>query len=205
MNAVTTDTIVRDVRAAIEPHPAVREVRLIGSRARGDAGPLSDWDFEVVTGDFDSAARDIESATAELTPLAAQWDRLSPHMCYMLILPGAVKVDLLFLDRPHELEPPWDVKAATLPGIDAHVWDWALWLASKESAGKCDLVADELRKLSEHILSPMGVEAVPANLKAAIELYIEARDRLEAQFHVRVQRELSEQVLRRLREHGYEL
>lgn len=203
--AVATDTIVRDVRAALEPHPAVREVRLIGSRARGDAGPLSDWDFEVVTDDFESLAHDIEPATAGLTPLAGQWDRLSPHMCYMLTLPGPVKIDFLFLDQPHEDEPPWEASATTLAGVDAHFWDWTVWLASKDVTGKRELVAHELRKLSEHILTPMGIEVVPASVAAAIGLYTEARARLEEKFGVRVARELGTAVCGLLRKHGDEV
>jgi hypothetical protein len=31
--------------------------------------------------------------------VVAQWDRLSRNWCYMLILDGAVKIDLIF-DRP---------------------------------------------------------------------------------------------------------
>jgi hypothetical protein len=201
--AVATDAIVRDVRGALEPHPAVREVHLIGSRARGDAGPFSDWDFEVVTSDFVSLAGDIESLAAGMEPLACQWDRLSPHMCYMMILPGAVKIDFLFLDQPHVDEPPWEVSAETLAGIDAHFWDWTIWLASKNSAGKRELVAAELRKMWEHILAPMGVGAVPATVTAAIELYANARDQLEAEFGTRVKRELSQAICGLLRKNGY--
>lgn len=199
------DTIVHDVRAALEAHPAVRKVRLIGSRARGDAGPLSDWDFEVVTDGFDSLARDIESLTAGLQPLAGQWDRLSPHMCYMLIVPGPVKIDFLFLDQPHEDERPWEPSAETLAGIDAHFWDWTVWLASKDAAGKHELLAEELRRMWEHILAPMGVDAAPASVAAAIERYTEARERLEAEFGTRVERELGEAIFGLLRKNGYDV
>lgn len=201
--AVAIANIVRNMKKALEPLSGVREVTLIGSRARGDAGPLSDWDFAVITDDFESIAAKIDRATAHLEPLAGQWDRLSPHMCYMLILPGGVKVDFLFLDQPHELKPPWEASAETLPGIDAHFWDWAIWLAAKETGGKRELVAEELRKLYEHLLSPMGVTVVPANVTAAVELYIEARERLEEEFGVRVQRDLERHVRSLLQENGY--
>lgn len=205
MTAVTINTIVPDVRAALEPHPAVREVRLIGSQARGDAGPLSDWDFEVVTNNFDSLAEDIEAVTAELSPLVGQWDRLSPHMCYMLIVPGPVKIDFLFLDQPHEMEPPWVANADMLTAIDGHFWDWTIWLASKDAAGRRELVSEEFRKMSEHILAPMGIAVIPATLITAVELYTEARARLEKEFGVHVERELGNEVCRFLRKHGYDL
>lgn len=202
---VATDSIEQDVRAALEPHPAVREVRLIGSRARGDAGPFSDWDFEVATDDFGSLARDIESLTAGLQPLARQWDRLSPHMCYMLIVPGPVKIDFLFLDQPHEDEAPWEARAETLAGVDAHFWDWTIWLASKDAARQHELVAEELRKMLKYILGPMGVSEAPASVAAAIQAYTRTRDRLESEFGTRVNRELGEAVCGLLRKNGYDV
>ena len=53
--------------------------------------------------------------------------------------------------------PAWQVTAATLPGIDDHYWDWMLWPAAKQQAGKAGLVAAELAKLHEHVLAPLGV------------------------------------------------
>jgi predicted nucleotidyltransferase len=35
------------VIAAVSPNPAIREIRLVGSRAEGRAIALSDWDFLV--------------------------------------------------------------------------------------------------------------------------------------------------------------
>ncbi len=49
---------------------------------------------------------------------------------------------------------PWQVSAATLPGIDDHFWDWLLWLSAKQEAGQHGLVATELAKLHEHLLDP---------------------------------------------------
>jgi hypothetical protein len=89
-----------------------------------------------------------------LHPVVSRWDRLSRTWCYMLILPGPAKVDLLF-GRPHQPARPRPVNASTLAAIDDHFWDWALWLRSK-LAGRDYLVAAELRKLLEHLLGPMG-------------------------------------------------
>jgi hypothetical protein len=53
----------------------------------------------------------------------------------MMILAGPAKVDLIF-DRPHLIASPWLASAATLAAIDDHFWDWALWLGSKQLAGR---------------------------------------------------------------------
>lgn len=76
-----------------------------------------------------------------LTALARQWDRHSDTQCYMLIVAGSTKVDLIFEEQPHVQEPPWVIGADTLPGIDDHFWDWTLWLTSKVYSRKNDLVA----------------------------------------------------------------
>lgn len=203
--SVATETIVQDVREALGTLPSVREVRLIGSRASGTAGPLSDWDFEVITDDFEGVARSIEGSLATLKPIAGQWDRLSPHECYMIIVPGPAKIDFLFLDQPHELEPPWAVIAETLAGIDAHFWDWLVWIAAKDSAGKQDLVQAELRKMHEHVLAPMGIPSVPTDVSRAAEDYAASRDRYEREFGVSVPRELEIEIRGLLRRNGYEL
>ncbi|HEY8951528.1 MAG TPA: hypothetical protein VIP78_03080, partial [Candidatus Dormibacteraeota bacterium] len=65
--------------------------------------------------------------------------------------------------------PAWQVTAATLPGIDDHFWDWMLWLAAKQQAGKAGLVAAELAKLHEHLLAPLGVRAQSATPAQALE------------------------------------
>ena len=79
-------------------------------------------------------AEALPELVAPLEPLAQQWDRLSPHACYMLMLRGIGKVDLIF-DEPWESSPPWEVSAETLRGIDDHFWDWTIWLAAKEGLG----------------------------------------------------------------------
>jgi predicted nucleotidyltransferase len=189
------------VRAALLPHPAVRAVELAGSRAAGRATALSDWDFRVEVDDFRTVAADLPGLVAELRPLARQWDRLSPDHCYMLVLTGPAKVDLLLGGQPHQPEPPWTVGPDTLVGIDAHFWDWTLWLASKQHAGNHGLVGRELATMHHHLLGPMGVPRPPASIQAAVEAYRRARDRLEARFGVTVPRDLEREVLRVLPAH----
>jgi len=160
----------------------VRAVRLVGSRATGQARPDSDWDFSVATRDFDAVAAALPSLLAPLEPLAEQWDRLSDEQCWMLILRGPVKVDLIFPDEPHVHEPPWVPSAESLDAIDAHLWDWLLWLRGKERSGKDELVAAELEKLFVHLLRPLGAERVPSSIADAVELYRPARDAVAGRF-----------------------
>jgi hypothetical protein len=152
----------------------------VGSRATGQARADSDWDFRVEPHDFDALAAALPELLAPLDPLAEQWDRLSNEQCWMLILRGPVKVDLIFPDEPHAHEPPWVPSAENLGAIDAHLWDWLLWLRPKEASGKHELVADELEKLFIHLLRPLGVDRVPLSVADAVELYRPARDALAA-------------------------
>jgi hypothetical protein len=187
------------VRAALLQHPHVRDVELVGSRATGSSTPLSDWDFAVTTDRFDAVARELPSLVAGLEPLAQQWDRISDYPCYMLMLSGPVKVDLIFPEEPYESLPPWTVTVETLDGIDRHFWDWILWLASKREKGQDDLVRRELLKMSEHLLRPLGVDRVPGSIEAALETYRFARDRRERELGVEVSRGLEGEVLPALR------
>src|SRR5436190_3362575 len=77
-------------------HPAVSTVVLVGSRAKGRATERSDYDFVVETTDFARVAEALPLLVAALDPLAQQWDRLADTMCWMVMLPGPVKVDLIF-------------------------------------------------------------------------------------------------------------
>jgi hypothetical protein len=172
----------------------VSEIGLVGSRAEGRATEHSDWDFRVETTDFDAVAGALPDLLEALAPIAQQWDRLSTHACWMLMLPGPVKIDLIFADEPHELEPPWPPTADNLPAIDRHFWDWLLWLASKNTAGKHDLVSAELQKLFEHLLEPLGVEQRPSSLRDAVGAYRLARKQAEDRFELQVPRRLEAEV-----------
>jgi hypothetical protein len=191
--------LAASVRAALLSHPHVRDVELVGSRATGSSTPLSDWDFAVMTDGFDAVAPELPSIVAELDPLAQQWDRISEYPCYMLMLRGPVKVDLIFPGEPYESLPPWTVTAETIDGIDRHFWDWILWLASKREKGEEELVRRELVKMSEHLLRPLGADRVPGSIEATLESYRSARDKREREFGIEVSRRLEREVLPALR------
>jgi hypothetical protein len=188
-----------DIAASIEslllPHPAIRGVELVGSRADGSPTSLSDWDFVVVTDRFDDVARALPELVTPLDPLAQQWDRISDYPCYMLMLERPVKVDLIFPEEPYESLPPWTVSADTLGGIDQHFWDWILWLASKREKGQDQLVQSELVKMRDHLLRPMGVDRVPESIETAVERYRSARDARGREFGLRVTRRRERAVL----------
>ena len=190
---------MQDIAAVIEavllPHPGIRAVELVGSRAHDSATRLSDWDFVVVTDRFGEVARALPTLVAGLDPLAQQWDRISEYPCYMLLLSGPDKVDLIFPGEPYESLPPWTVTAETLDGIDQHVWDWILWLASKRERGEEELVQRELVKMRDHLLRPMGVDHVPRSIEAAVERYRSARDERERAFGIQVTRRREREVL----------
>jgi hypothetical protein len=186
--------LIERIVAAVEAHPAVREVRLIGSRAEGRATERSDWDFRVETNDFAAVADDLPRLCGAFDPLAQQWDRLSTEYCWMLMLHGPVKVDLIFVDEPHTDEPPWKPSPDNLAAMDAHFWDWMLWLRGKEEAGKEDLVAAELDKAFEHLLGPLGVRMAPSSIREALALYLNGRAQAERRFGRRVPRDLEAEV-----------
>jgi hypothetical protein len=188
------EDIAVSVSAVLLPHPGITAVELVGSRAGGSPTLLSDWDFVVVTEWFDEVARALPPLVAELEPLGQQWDRISAYPCYMLLLAGPVKVDLIFPDEPYESFPPWTVSAQTLDGIDQHFWDWILWLASKQEKREDELVRCELIKMRDHLLGPLGVDRVPGSIGAAVEGYRAARDERERDFGVEVSRRREREV-----------
>jgi hypothetical protein len=196
---LTDASLARRVIEAVEGHFAVRRVSLVGSRAAGTETAVSDWDFAVETDDFHAVGRDVGHLLVALQPLVQQWDRLSEQQCWMAILPGPVKVDLIF-NQPHDDEPPWCPVASNLAAIDAHFWDWALWLLAKRVKGQSELVTIELHKMFNHLLHPMGVEMPPASLDTAVASYLVARDRLERAWGVTVSRALEREVVRVLDE-----
>jgi Nucleotidyltransferase domain len=197
----TVDVLAR-VSQLLDSRPEVVGVALIGSRSRNEATPLSDWDLLIHTTDAPALARELPALVRPLEPLAAQWDRLADHDVYMLVLPGAVKVDLFPGQRPHALDPPWEPTPGNLAAIDAHFWDWVLWLGSKYLHGRRELVQKELHKLHDHLLGPLGVTTVPQTIDEAVLQYCRARDRLEREWGVAVGRELSDDVTLALRRHG---
>jgi hypothetical protein len=181
------------VHQALSHDPAIDAVRLVGSRARREPTPLSDWDFEIATTSFPSVAAALPSLVRPLRPIAQQWDRLSRRQTYMLVLAGPEKVDLLF-DKPHQPEDPWTVTPRTLPAIDDHFWDWTLWLLSKQAAGRVDVVGAELGKLFMHLLRPMGARKPPTDLATAVEAYVDLRATQERIHGLLVPRALEHQV-----------
>ncbi len=183
----------------LRKHPSVRRVELVGSRAAGTATPLSDWDFAVETSDLDTLARALPELVAPLEPLAQQWDPLGQHPTYMLMLRGPTKIDFIFSGEPMEERPPWQVSADTLAALDAHFWDWILWLAAKRARGRAELVSTELEKMHGFLLGPLGVEAVPATIEDAVDEYLAALDVAERRFGISLQRTLQHEVLRALR------
>lgn len=182
-----------DVIAVLTSDSRISTVELTGSRARGQETPLSDWDFAVTATSFEAVRDALPETVRPLHPVVSQWDRLSPIWCYMLILTGPAKIDLLF-GHPHQPAGPWPVNAATLAGIDDHFWDWLLWLRSK-LARQDDLVARELRKLHEHLLGPLGVAHEPASLSEAVAAYRSAREQWERRLRSRVSRDAENTVI----------
>jgi hypothetical protein len=158
---------------------------------------LSDWDFLIETDEFDAVVEALPKLVEPLRPIARQWDPLGKCPCYMLMLTGAIKVDLIF-DRGYEQASPWVVTAQTLPQIDAHFWDWLLWLGAKRAAGKHELLESELDKLSVHILTALGVEECPVSLEDAVGRYCLALSEAENRLGVRVSPRLATEVRARL-------
>ncbi|MFF5260255.1 nucleotidyltransferase domain-containing protein [Actinomadura viridis] len=187
--------IVEAIAEAVRAHPAVERVEPIGSRARGTATELSDWDFHVAIEDFAEVSADLPALVAPYRPLAAQWDPLGDRASYLLIFAGPVKVDLIFGDVPRSRNPPWRVGPDTLAAMDSHFWDWSLWLVSKRRHGMNDRVRGELLKMSHHLLRPLGIETLPLSLEEAADHYLRARARLEARYRTRISRSLEEEVL----------
>lgn len=189
--------------SVLEPHPTVTSVRLIGSRAEGTPTQLSDWDFQVDTVDFKALAHDLPALLRPLEPLGQQWDPLSPHANYMLMLRGPSKVDLIWFNERFVQRPPWTVTPETLSDIEHHFWDWVLWLRGKHLAGKHDLVNDHLPMLAAHLLAPMGSKATPSSLEAAIEEYEARRSEVESELGLRVDRSIEHEVRPALRRAGF--
>jgi hypothetical protein len=192
LRAVDFGTVVPEL---LREHPSARAAKLVGSRARGTQSALSDWDFAVETDDLDTLATALPKIFAALEPLAAQWDPLGKHPTYMLMLRGPTKIDLIFSSEPMRRRPPWQVRADTLAPLDAHFWDWILWLAAKRAAGRDELVRDQLAEMHGYLLAPLGVGAAPATIPQAVQEYLAASAEAEHRLGVAVQRALRDEVL----------
>jgi hypothetical protein len=188
--------VVSAAVAAVAGHAAVRGVEFAGSRSRGTHDELSDWDFAIDTADFPAVARDMPALVSSLDPVAEQWEPLGHFPVYQVMLQGPIKVEYLFLDHSQETSPPVVPSPDTLAAIDTHFWDWTWWLASKEHAGRGDLVAEHLAQMQGHLLAPLGVDEVPESIEAAIAAYVARRDALEEGYGVTVPRALEEEVRR---------
>lgn len=192
--------VVAQLRGALERNDAVASVVLGGSRARGTATALSDWDL-YLEGDTQEMMAEIPALVASLEPLAAFWEPLSENAGYMIVMHGPVKIDLFPIGGRREIQPPWVPSAETIGAIDAHFWDWTLWLGGKSLRDERQLVADELAKMQWFLLGPLGVTPAPASLHEAVISYRQARDRASEALGADIDPELGQQVSDALRRH----
>ncbi len=188
----------------LRKHPAVKSVKLIGSRARGEATRWSDWDFEIETDEIDTVDAALPELMAPLQPLYAFHDPLSHLYLYIMVLRGPVNVDLFF-KRDHEWDPPWQVNRENLYQVNGHFWNWIYWLAGKEARGLADLVQAELQKMFDFLLKPMGVSKVPESIGDAVRAFHIALREREKQFQVRLDRTLEEETIHGLQVMGYQV
>jgi hypothetical protein len=113
----------------------------------------------------------------------------------MLVLPGPVRVEMLFPHQPQEPEPPWVAAAENLAAIDRRFWEWVLWASGIEAAGKTDVVAAELRMLFDHLLAPLGGDRPPVSVADAIDTYRRVRSQAEEHVDVSVARRLEAEII----------
>jgi hypothetical protein len=175
-------------------HPAVKSVEFAGSRSRGTHEQLSDWDFAVETSDFHALARDLPALVAPLHPLGQQWEPMGHFPVYQVLLRGPVKIEYLFLGQSQDPMPPREPRRDTLPAINTHFWDWIWWLTTKAAIGRRDLVAEHMPQLYAQLLRPMGINAVPASIDSAVEVFVAGRNALEEEFGISVDRALENEV-----------
>jgi hypothetical protein len=192
---------VSAVREALEASDVVCSVVLGGSRAQGRATELSDWDI-YVGGEPEVMMTEIPALVASFAPLAAFWEPLAEEAGYMVVMDGPTKVDVFPLGARRHIQPPWRLSADSLPEIDAHFWDWILWLGGKSLRGERGLVADELDKMYRFLLAPVGVALPPTSLDDAVASYLRARQDAMDSLRVGVKAELGRQVSDALRRHA---
>lgn len=193
--------MVAAIWEVLERSEVVSSVVLGGSRARGEATELSDWDL-YLQGDPEAMMVEIPALIASSGPLAAFWEPLAEEAGYMVVMDGPIKVDIFPIGASRRIQPPWLVSAETLVSIDAHFWDWTLWLGGKALRGEWQLVADELAKMHSFLLAPLGVASAPASLGEAVPSYQRARAEAMDALGVVVHQELGRQVSHALRRHG---
>jgi hypothetical protein len=183
-----------EVPRLLAQHAHIQAASLTGSRAAATAHDFSDWDFAVETDDFDAVSKDLPTLVGPLRPIAQQWDRYADHACYMLMLAGAVKVDLIFPDQHREWASAWQPSGDTLEAIDRHFWDWIVYLEQKRTGCHHPQVAILLQDMHTLMLKPMGVAEPPTWISEAVESYTTARHHLEQHHGVTVPRDLDDQV-----------
>jgi predicted nucleotidyltransferase len=193
--------VVTAIRTALERCGAVSSVTLGGSRERGRATELSDWDLYLV-GDPVGMMAEVPAIIASFRPLAAFWEPLAEEAGYMVVLDGPTKVDVFPTGGRRRIQPPWVVSAETLAQIDGHFWDWTLWLGGKTLRGERELVASELIKMHGFLLEPMGVAVAPRTLDEARAVYLRARASAMDALGMFVDPELGRRVSNALRRHG---
>jgi len=192
---------VAAIRVALERTKGISSVTLGGSRSRGEATELSDWDL-YLEGDPHTMMAEVPAVVASLEPLAAFWEPLDEKAGYMVVLDGPVKVDVFPLGAGRQIQPPWVLAADTLALIDGHFWDWSLWLGGKSLRGQRELVGSELAKMFGFLLAPVGVASPPSDLGEAVASYAAARAEAENALGVAVDPILGRQVTKALQLHG---
>jgi hypothetical protein len=169
------------------------DVRLDGSSATGSRTALSDWDFDLQLAP-DLTVNAIADAIHDIDALAVFWDPLSHRANLIVLLDGPIKIDLIAADRPNPVPiERWEVTTESLPRLDAHFWDWTLWLGAKQLRGQTELVRDEMQKMYGALLRPLGA-ARAHDIRSAIASYPSARDYRAEELHVVIDKTLQHQV-----------
>jgi hypothetical protein len=111
------------------------------------------------------------------------------------MLRGPTKVEYLFLEYPQNPMPPMNPSKDTLGAINTHFWDWIWWLATKEAAGRHDLVSEHLPQLYQHLLRPMSLDdTTPVDIDAAMRAFLARRNALELEYGMSVPRALENEI-----------
>jgi hypothetical protein len=193
--------VVVAIRTALAHCSSVTSVTLGGSRERGGATELSDWDL-YLEGDPEQMMVQVPDVIASFGPLAAFWEPLAEEAGYMVVMDGPIKVDVFPTGGRRRIQAPWVLSAETLVQIDGHFWDWSLGLGGKSLRNERELVADELEMMHDFLLAPIGVAAAPTTLGEALAVYLLARASAMDALGVVVDPELGRQLSDALERHG---